>query len=137
MVTVESCTGGGIAQYCTSISGSSTWFQGGWITYSNEMKIRLGVSPAIIEQFGAVSSQVAASMAEQGIKNSTAHWAVAVTGVAGPSGGSPAKPVGTVWFGVAAKSRVFTFQRRFLGDRDAIRTQTQDYALELLATYLR
>lgn len=137
LVTVESCTGGGIAAHCTSVSGSSAWFQGGWVTYSNEMKIKLGVPAELIERHGAVSSQVAAAMAGQGVLNSSADWAVSVTGVAGPEGGSAEKPVGTVWFGLASKNKVYTFKRCFAGDRQAVRAQTCQYALEQLTLYLR
>lgn len=137
LVTVESCTGGGIAALCTSISGSSAWFEGGWVTYSNEMKVKLGVPRNLIDDHGAVSKQVAQAMAACGQAASGADWAISVTGVAGPGGGSVEKPVGTVWFGFASKSAVYSFKRCFSGDREAVRRQTVDYALEQLTLYLR
>ncbi|MBU2863747.1 CinA family protein [Reinekea forsetii] len=137
LVAIESCTGGGIAALCTSIPGSSVWFEGGWVTYSNEMKVKLGVPKHLIDDHGAVSSEVAAAMAKCGQIESGANWAVSVTGIAGPGGGSEQKPVGTVWFGIASATSVNTFKRSFKGDRACVRQQAVDYALEQLTLYLR
>ncbi|MDN3650324.1 CinA family protein [Reinekea marina] len=137
LVTIESCTGGGIAALCTSIPGSSVWFDGGWVTYSNEMKMKLGVPRVLIDDHGAVSKQVAEAMAASGQAESGADWAISVTGVAGPGGGSVEKPVGLVWFGLASKSAVYSFKRYFRGDRETIRRQTVEFALEQLTLYLR
>jgi nicotinamide-nucleotide amidase len=130
MATAESCTGGLIAGACTDISGSSDWFERGFVTYSNAAKTELlGVPAALIDAHGAVSEPVARAMAEGALAHAHAHWAVAVTGVAGPTGGSPGKPVGTVWFGWATPQGVFTEHQRFGGDRAAVRQATVAHAL--------
>ncbi|MDO9436788.1 CinA family protein [Hydrogenophaga sp.] len=130
MATAESCTGGLIAGACTDVSGSSDWFERGFITYSNAAKHELiGVPMALIEQHGAVSEPVARAMAEGALAHSPAQFAVAVTGVAGPTGGSADKPVGTVWFGWATPDGVFTEHQRFDGDRAAVRQATVRHAL--------
>ena len=137
MVTAESCTGGLIAGACTELSGSSDWFERGFVTYSNAAKTELlGVPAALIEAHGAVSEPVAHAMAAGAVANAHAHWSVAVTGVAGPTGGSPEKPVGTVWFGWATPAGVFTEHRRFDGDRAAVRQATVAHALTGLRTHL-
>ena len=134
IATAESCTGGLIAAACTTIAGSSDWFERGFVTYSNEAKNEmLGVPPALIAAHGAVSEAVARAMAEGAIARSRAQLAVAVTGVAGPSGGSPGKPVGTVWLawaraGQATRSELLKLD----GDRRAIREQTVQQALRRL-----
>ncbi|WP_457330509.1 CinA family protein, partial [Rhizobacter sp. P5_C2] len=98
IATAESCTGGLIAAACTSVAGSSDWFERGFVTYSNEAKTQmLGVPAALIAQHGAVSEEVARAMAEGALRHSPARFAVAVTGIAGPGGAVPGKPVGTVW----------------------------------------
>ncbi len=130
LATVESCTGGSIAAYCTDLSGSSVWFNGGLVTYSNEMKIKLGVKADDIQRYGAVSESVVRQMAENGRDYCLADWAVAVTGIAGPTGGTPEKPVGTVWFGWSNGKNTVSEQRLFTGDRAAIRAKTVDYAIE-------
>jgi nicotinamide-nucleotide amidase len=100
LATAESCTGGMISAACTDLAGSSAWFERGFVTYSNEAKTELlGVDAALIKQHGAVSEEVARAMASGAVARSRAQVSVAVTGVAGPTGGSAAKPVGTVWFG--------------------------------------
>ncbi|MGJ7511583.1 CinA family protein [Variovorax sp. GT1P44] len=133
MATAESCTGGLIAGACTDLSGSSNWFERGLVTYSNEAKTELlGVDAALIEAYGAVSEEVARAMAQGAVARSRAQVAVAVTGVAGPTGGSPEKPVGTVWFGWSANGQVRTERRRFDGDRAAVRAATVHYALQTL-----
>lgn len=130
MATAESCTGGLIAGACTEISGSSEWFERGFVTYSNAAKSELlGVPMALIDQHGAVSEPVARAMASGAMAHSPAQLAVAVTGVAGPTGGSAEKPVGTVWFGWATPEGVFTEHQRFDGDRAAVRQATVQHAL--------
>jgi nicotinamide-nucleotide amidase len=138
MATAESCTGGLIAAACTERAGSSDWFERGFVTYSNEAKHELlGIDMALIEAHGAVSEAVARAMVEGAIARSRAQAAVSVTGVAGPSGGSPDKPVGTVWFGWSVAGQVRSERRRFAGDRAAVRAATVHYALQTLAELLR
>lgn len=130
MATAESCTGGLIAGACTEVSGSSDWFERGFVTYSNAAKTELlGVPAELIATHGAVSEPVARAMAAGSLAHSPAQLAVAVTGVAGPTGGSADKPVGTVWFGWATPGGVFTEHQRFDGDRAAVRTATVRHAL--------
>ena len=130
MATAESCTGGLIAGACTDLSGSSDWFERGFVTYSNAAKCEmLGVPAALIEAHGAVSEPVARAMAAGAVVNAHAHWSVAVTGIAGPTGGSAEKPVGTVWLGWATPTGVFTERQHFAGDRSAVRQATVAYAL--------
>jgi nicotinamide-nucleotide amidase len=131
IATAESCTGGLVAGAITAVAGSSDWFDCGFITYSNDAKIgQLAVPPGTIEQFGAVSEETALAMAEGALGASRAQWAVAVTGIAGPAGGTLDKPVGTVCFawlgpGVAKASRI-----RLSGDRAGIRRESVRIALE-------
>ena len=133
LACAESCTGGLIAATCTELSGSSTWFERGFVTYSNEAKSELlGVPAELIAGHGAVSEPVARAMATGAIAASRARVALAVTGVAGPTGGSADKPVGTVWFGWALPDRVHTERCRFDGDRRAVRRQTVWHALAWL-----
>lgn len=130
MAAAESCTGGLIAGACTEISGSSDWFERGFVTYSNAAKSELlGVPAALIQEHGAVSEAVARAMAAGAVANAHAHWSVAVTGIAGPTGGSAGKPVGTVWFGWATPSGVDTEHCHFEGDRNAVRQATVKHAL--------
>jgi nicotinamide-nucleotide amidase len=130
MATAESCTGGLIAGACTDLSGSSDWFERGFVTYSNAAKCEmLGVPAALIEAHGAVSEPVARAMATGAVVNAHAHWSVAVTGIAGPTGGSAEKPVGTVWLGWATPTGVFTERQHFAGDRSAVRQATVAHAL--------
>ena len=130
MASAESCTGGLIAAACTELSGSSDWFDRGFVTYSNAAKTdSLGVPAALIDAHGAVSEPVARAMASGAVAHSAAHCALAVTGVAGPTGGSTDKPVGTVWFGWSTPAGVATEHRRFDGDRAAIRAQAVRHAL--------
>ncbi|WP_354347970.1 CinA family protein [Variovorax boronicumulans] len=138
MATAESCTGGLIAGACTDLAGSSVWFERGFVTYSNAAKTEmLGVDAALIEAHGAVSEPVARAMAEGAIaRGAPARAAVAVTGVAGPAGGSPDKPVGTVWFGWSVDGQVRTERRRFDGDRATVRAATVHYALQTLVQLL-
>lgn len=140
MVCAESCTGGLIAAACTSVAGSSDWFDRGFVTYSNEAKTEmLGVDAALIDHHGAVSEEVAMAMARGALQHAPrASWAVAVTGIAGPGGGSADKPVGTVWLAWAGpQGRLRTMHKLFAGDRTAVREQTRDAALQgLLACLL-
>ena len=138
IATAESCTGGLIAGACTSIAGSSDWFERGFVTYSNEAKTEmLGVAPELIAAHGAVSEPVAQAMAEGAVARSRAQLAVAVTGVAGPGGGSPSKPVGTVWFAWARAGQATRTELLNLpGDRRAIREQTVLHALHVLQRML-
>lgn len=137
LATAESCTGGMIAAACTALAGSSSWFERGFVTYSNAAKTEaLGVDADLIATEGAVSEAVVRAMALGAVKHSQAQVAVAVTGVAGPTGGSAAKPVGTVWFGFALASppgRLVSEVRRFHGDRGAVRQATVQHALQRLA----
>ena len=134
LATAESCTGGMIAAACTTIAGSSDWFERGFVTYSNAAKAEmLGVDAALIAAHGAVSAEVARAMADGALAHSHADLAVAVTGVAGPGGGSKDKPVGTVWLALARKGRAANAELlRLQGDRSAVRTQTVAHALQWL-----
>lgn len=125
VTTAESCTGGGIAEAITRVPGSSAWFEAGYVTYSNAQKTRqLGVPPVLFEQHGAVSREVVEAMAQGARQHSGARFAVAVSGIAGPGGGTPDKPVGTVWLAWADGDRVHSRRCRFDGDREAVRRQT-------------
>ena len=138
LVTAESCTGGLIAAACTDLAGSSAWFERGFVTYSNAAKTELlGVPERVLRRAGAVCGPVAQAMAEGALAHSHAQVAVAVTGVAGPSGGSPAKPVGTVWFGFALPGQVLTEKCHFDGDRAAVRQATVRHALTRLVQLLQ
>jgi nicotinamide-nucleotide amidase len=137
LATAESCTGGMIAAACTDLSGSSNWFERGFVTYSNEAKTdMLGVDPALLAQHGAVSEVVARAMAFGAVRHSLAQVSVAVTGVAGPTGGSAQKPVGTVWFGFQVDGRLSSETQRFAGDRAAVREATVRHALARLLALL-
>ncbi|ACB36175.1 CinA domain protein [Leptothrix cholodnii SP-6] len=138
MCTAESCTGGLIAAACTDLAGSSDWFERGIVSYSNAAKCELlGVPADTIAAHGAVSSAVAEAMARGALSHSHAQVALAVTGVAGPSGGSVDKPVGTVWFGWALPGAAWTARQRFDGDRHAVRVQSVAHALHELDRALR
>jgi len=132
LVTAESCTGGWIAKVCTDLPGSSEWFERGLVSYSNEAKTELmGVKPSDIHRFGAVSEEVAAAMARGAVENSRADVSVSISGIAGPSGGTPDKPVGTVCFGWALPGdRVETEVHHFGGSRDEVRRTSVAAALE-------
>ena len=138
LATAESCTGGLIAACCTDIAGSSDWFDRGFVTYSNAAKTEmLGVDAALITEHGAVSEPVARAMVQGALQHSAAQVAVSVTGVAGPGGGSPAKPVGTVWMGWATPSGVVTELHHFAGDRAQVRAATVQHALRRLVELLQ
>jgi len=131
IATAESCTGGLVAGAITSIAGSSGWFERGFVTYSDLAKEQqLGVASSTIERFGAVSEETAKAMAQGAVRGSAAQWAVAVTGIAGPDGGSPDKPVGTVWFAWAGPDHLQALKRQFDGDRAAVRQASVQAALE-------
>ena len=131
LATAESCTGGWAAQVITHTAGSSGWFERGFVTYSNEAKIEmLGVRPETLQRLGAVSPETAAEMAAGALKNSKALFSLSITGIAGPTGGSPGKPVGTVCFawcrtGESPKTETVVFA----GDREAVRRQAVIHAL--------
>ena len=131
IATAESCTGGWAAQVITHTAGSSAWFERGFVTYANEAKVdMLGVRPETLAGFGAVSPETAAEMASGALKNSRALISLAITGIAGPTGGSPGKPVGTVCFAwCRADAAAETETQVFSGDREAIRRQAVVHAL--------
>lgn len=132
LAVVESCTGGLVAAAITEIAGASAVFEGGFITYSNELKIKLlGVSADLIAEFSAVSEQVAAAMAKGTLEKTGADVAIAVTGIAGPSGGTEAKPVGLVYIAIAANGVITVGKKLFSGNRSEIREQAVASALEL------
>lgn len=131
LVTAESCTGGWVGQAVTAVAGSSEWFDRGYVTYSNAAKQEmLGVSAATLERHGAVSEETAREMAAGALARSGGTISVSITGVAGPGGGTAAKPVGLVCFGWAHKGRVVAESRRFDGDRDSVRRQAVLRALQ-------
>jgi nicotinamide-nucleotide amidase len=137
LATAESCTGGGVSQAITEIAGSTGWFECGFVTYSNTSKTEmLDVPAALIAQFGSVSEEVAAAMAEGALANSNADVAVSTTGIAGPSGAVPGKPVGTVCFGWARGDVTYTERLVFAGDRHAVREQTVAHALQGLLRFI-
>lgn len=137
MATAESCTGGWIAKCCTDLPGSSDWFECGYVTYSNDSKAdMLGVDRAVLETAGAVSREAALEMAAGACQRSGADISVAVTGIAGPDGGTPDKPVGTVWFGWSLAGRTDSDMATFAGGRDAVRRQTVAHALQGLVDRL-
>jgi nicotinamide-nucleotide amidase len=137
VVTAESCTGGGLGFCLTSIAGSSAWYERGFTTYSNAAKEELlNVNPDTLEQFGAVSEQTACEMAEGALVNSHADVSIAITGIAGPDGGSKDKPVGTVWIAYAGKNLATkAYVDIFPGDREAVRLSVIQRALEKLIDY--
>ncbi|MRS19456.1 nicotinamide-nucleotide amidase [Enterobacteriaceae bacterium RIT692] len=134
VTAAESCTGGWIAKVFTDISGSSAWFERGFVTYSNEAKQQMvGVQDTTLQQYGAVSEQTVREMATGAAKAAAAEYAIAVSGIAGPEGGTPDKPVGTVWFAIAGpEGRVLAQRQIFAGDRDAVRRQSVVWALQTL-----
>lgn len=139
LATAESCTGGWIGQCCTAVAGSSNWFDRGFITYSNEAKQdMLGVPRQTLRSEGAVSEAAAGAMVQGAIARSRAQWALAVSGIAGPTGGTPAKPVGTVCFAWAGPEDWLRLEtRRFAGDREAVRAQSVAHALDVLRQRLQ
>src|SRR3990167_1896208 len=130
VTTAESCTGGGIAEAITRIPGSSAWFEAGYVTYSNAQKTKqLSVPEALFVTVGAVSQEVVEAMVRGAQAHSGARFAVAVSGVAGPDGGSAEKPVGTVWLAWGDGAQLFSVRRQFAGDRSEVRRQTVEDAL--------
>lgn len=138
LATAESCTGGLIAKLVTDIAGSSGWFDRGVITYSNHAKVEmLGVSPDILRANGAVSAATVCAMAEGLLRGSRVQWAIAVTGVAGPGGGTPDKPVGTVWMCCAKRGETPIAEVKvFPGDREQVREATALHMLQTLSDRL-
>ena len=137
LATAESCTAGWIAKALTDVPGSSQWFECGYVTYSDAAKMRdLGVAPTTLAEFGAVSEQTAREMAAGVLRVPGVSVALSVTGIAGPDGGTPAKPVGTVWLCAAARDEggleVIADLQHFPGDRAAVRRRSVQHALELL-----
>ncbi|MGD2118079.1 MAG: nicotinamide-nucleotide amidase [Chromatiales bacterium] len=134
LATAESCTGGWVAKCCTDVSGSSAWFDRGFVTYSNQSKTdMLGVPAATIASHGAVSREVVHAMADGCRQAAGVELAVAISGIAGPGGGTPDKPVGTVWFGFAMQGlETMARQQHFSGDRDAVRRQAVNHAFVVL-----
>lgn len=138
LATAESCTGGLIAAACTQLAGSSDWFERGFVTYSNAAKSELlGVDPALIEAHGAVSEAVARAMAQGALQRSPVQLAVAVTGIAGPGGAVPGKPVGTVWLAWGTAVTLQGERLQLGGDRDAVRSATVRAALQRLTAAAR
>ena len=130
LATAESCTGGGVAQAITEIAGSSAWFDCGFVTYSNASKMALLNVPAdVLEQHGAVSNETAAAMCRGALRNSQASVALSTTGIAGPDGGVPGKPVGTIYFGWAGGDVLQVERMQFDGDRRFVREQTVKHSL--------
>jgi nicotinamide-nucleotide amidase len=137
LATAESCTGGGVAQAVTEVAGSTSWFDCGFVVYSNASKTELlDVPDALIAQFGSVSEEVAAAMAQGALANSNANVALSTTGIAGPTGAVPGKPVGTVCFGWATKDAVHTERLVFTGDRQSVREQSVRHALQGLLRFV-
>jgi nicotinamide-nucleotide amidase len=139
LATAESCTGGWVAKVCTDLAGSSDWFERGFVTYSNAAKQELlGVAADTLTRFGAVSEQTVLAMVCGVLAHSRAQWALAVSGIAGPGGGAPDKPVGSVWFAWAGPgNRRLSRCCRFEGDRDAVRAQAVAMAIEVLLQQVR
>jgi len=138
LATAESCTGGWVAKVCTDRAGSSGWFERGLVTYSNAAKQELlGVSAATLERFGAVSEQTVQEMVHGLLRHSHARWGLAISGIAGPGGGTDDKPTGTVWIAWAGPGDwLLTRHCRFQGDRDAVRRQSVEAALDGLGNRL-
>ena len=138
LATAESCTGGLIAGACTDLAGSSNWLERGFVSYSNAAKSELlGVDAALIARHGAVSEPVARAMAQGALQHSKAQCAIAVTGIAGPGGGSADKPVGTVWFAWATPQGVRSEVQRLDGDRAQVRSATVQHSLAVLLSLVQ
>lgn len=140
LITAESCTGGGLSYWLTSIPGSSEWFECGLVTYSNTAKMSLlGVKAKTLEAHGAVSEETAREMAEGALQQQVdTNISISITGIAGPDGGTKQKPVGTVWIALASKQiPTEAYANLFAGDRDQVRTSTIMQSLQLLLAYLQ
>ena len=136
LASAESCTGGAIAKKIVSKSGASAYFKGGIVAYSNQAKAEiLGVSPVLLEKYGAVSRQVVLAMAEGTSKIFKAEYAVSTSGIAGPLGGTPKKPVGLVWIGIKTPKKLTAKKFIFKGSRAAVIKQATNKALELLEEF--
>ena len=128
--TAESCTAGQIAKQCTDIAGSSDWFYGGFVTYANKAKSQmLNVPEYLLRNFGAVSVQVAKAMVQGCAKATKTNIVIAVTGIAGPGGGSEMKPVGLVYFAIKINTEIYTFKQKFIGSRKNIRNQATQFTI--------
>lgn len=137
LVTAESCTGGGVAHAVTAVAGSSAWFDRAFVTYSNEAKREmLGVSAATLRRYGAVSEQTAREMARGALRHSRGSFALAITGIAGPGGATPGKPVGTVCFAWAQGRKIRSETRRLRGTRGGVRRQSVIHALREVLKWL-
>lgn len=138
LATAESCTGGWVSREVTAVAGSSLWFERGFVTYSNRAKLEmLGVLPATLEQYGAVSEEIAREMAEGALRHSQATVALAISGIAGPDGAAPGKPVGTVCFAWAGPDQsTVTRTLRFAGDRERVREQAVEVALRGILDFI-
>ena len=133
----ESCTGGLLAATLTSIPGSSAFFERSYVTYSDHAKQQmLNVSADTLRHYGAVSEETVREMALGALIATKADYAISISGIAGPDGGSEDKPVGTVWFSLATKQRIWAKEQHFEGDREAVRTQAVRFALMLMKKYL-
>ncbi len=133
LAIAESCTGGGVCQLMTEIAGSSAWFDCGFICYSNAAKINLlGVKAQTLSHFGAVSKETALEMAQGALQRSNADYALSVTGIAGPGGGSLEKPVGTVFIAVQTPRQAMCYAKHFSGNRSQIRQQSIEFAIKVL-----
>ncbi|NLB65509.1 MAG: CinA family protein [Lentisphaerae bacterium] len=138
LATAESCTGGLVSAQLTDLPGSSAWYRGGVVAYSNGLKINLlGVPPALLEGHGAVSPEVAGAMAEGACRACQADWALSVTGIAGPGGGTLAKPVGLVYMAVAGPESTQVWRHQFTGSRDEVRRQAAAQILDHFLAVLR
>ena len=133
----ESCTGGLLAANLTRLPGSSAWFDMGFVTYSNEAKQQmLNVNPTTLAHYGAVSEAAVREMALGALISSKGDYALSISGIAGPAGGSEDKPIGLVWFGLASKKRIWAESKTFNGDRDQVRAQAVQHAVQLLLSKL-
>lgn len=138
MATAESCTGGWIAKVCTDVAGCSDWFNGSLVTYNNAAKEQLaGVSAQLLQDYGAVSEPVVIAMAEGAVHALDAQWGIAISGIAGPTGGSIEKPVGTVWIAWGRAGKMQAERHIFIGDRDAVRRHSVAVALQNLLFLLQ
>lgn len=138
ITTAESCTGGLLSAELTSVAGSSAYFHRGFVTYSNQAKTQLlNVLPSTLRNYGAVSEETAREMALGALLATRNDYALSITGVAGPDGGTEKNPVGTVWFGFATKQRIWAKKYHFEGERNQIRQQAVQYALAILEHYLK
>jgi nicotinamide-nucleotide amidase len=141
VATAESCTAGWVAKVLTDVPGSSRWVEGGYVVYSNAAKIRdLNVSIGTLRRHGAVSAATVLAMARGAVRATGAELTIAISGIAGPDGGTPGKPVGTVWFGIAGRQRrvrAHAVMRVFSGDREAVRRQSVAFALQLILQQAR